>query len=148
MAQYPLINGLRFDYSSVEIAVGSATIVGVSELSYSSKLEPGKVRGTSAQVNGRTRGQYEAEGSMTLFKQEADELLALLGPGFMEVAFPVTVHYAESGQPLITDRLIGARIKSMENSHKEGSDALTVKFDLDLIAIVHNGLAPITGLVV
>lgn len=146
MAQYPLINGLRFDFSSVEANINGQVYTGVSELDYSHKLEPGKVRGTSAQVNGRTRGQYEPDGSFSMYKQEAAEFIAALGPGFMEQAFDIVVHYSEVGQPLITDRLIGCRIKSSGNSHKEGADALTVKFELDIIAVIENGIAPITGL--
>ena len=146
MADYPLIRGLRYDYSSVDINVNGRGVTGVTEIEYSHKLEPGKVRGTSAQVLGRTRGQYEAEGSFTMPKQEADELRAALGAGYMERSFDVVVHYAERGQPLSTDRLVACRIKSESNSHKEGSDALAVKFDLDVIALISNGTPAISGL--
>ena len=146
MATYPDINGLRYDYSSAEINVAGRVITGVKEVRYSHKLEPGKVRGTSAQINGRTRGQYEAEASITLYKQEAQELIAALGAGYMEVAFEVVVHYADAGQPVTTDRIVGCRIKSQENSHQEGSDALSVKFDLDVIAVIENGVEPIRNL--
>ena len=146
MADYPLINGLRFDYSSVEINANGSVLRGVKEISYSHKLEPGLVRGTSAQIQGRTRGQYEPEGSMTLYKQEALELIQALGGGYMEKSFDLVVHFSDFGQPLITDRVLGCRIKSEEDSHQEGSDALVTKFDLSVIAVIKGGIDPISNL--
>ncbi len=140
---YPLVNGNRHDYSSVEINVNSRIFTGVSEVSYSDALEPGKIRGTSAMKNGRTRGEYDPDGSITLYKSEFQELIAALGAGYMEVSFPIVVHYQEPGSPIITDRLIGCRIKKAEDSHKEGSEALVVKCDLDIMGVVRNGVTPV-----
>jgi hypothetical protein len=143
---YPLINGLRLDYSCVEVNANGKTFTGVTEVNYTQKLEPGKVRGTSAQVNGRTRGQYDPDASITMLKEDAQELIAALGAGYMERPFDIVVHYSAAAGATLTDRIVGCRIKESGNAHKEGGDALSVKFALDVIAIIENGVAPVTGL--
>lgn len=142
---YPLIRGNRFDYSSIEANINGAVFVGISEIDYSHKLDPGMMRGTSALPNGRTRGQYEAKGSITLYKSEAAELIAALGDGYLERSFDIVVHYAEAGSPMVTDTLIGCRIVDDGNSHKEGNDALTQKLELSIMRVDMNGVKPVRG---
>ena len=47
----------------------------------------------------------------------------------------ITVMYAEANQPVVTDTLEGARIIKPRAGGAEGTDPLTVKFDLDLTRI-------------
>lgn len=144
--QYPDVNGIRYDFSSVECNVGGQPVTGVKSVSYKHGLKPGVVRGTSAQKNGRTRGQYDPEASLTLYKAEADELIARLGNGYMEIPFDVTVHFADVGQAVTTTLIRAARITDEEEEHEEGTDALVVKFTLDPMAVVKNGVAPIRNM--
>jgi hypothetical protein len=146
MADYPLVNGVRYDYSSCEIVVAGVTVIGVKSVNYKHALKPGTVRGTSAQKNGRTRGQYEPEASFTMYKQEADELIERLGAGYMEISFDMVIHYADEGQPVKTTRVVGCRIADESDEHEEGTDALVTKFELDVMAVVKNGIAPIRNL--
>ena len=144
MAQkYPLINGVRHDYSSVEIMIKGARVFGVKDISYSSKLDPGKVTGTHAAILGRTRGQLTEEGSFTLYEAEWSDLLGALGNAFMEKGFHITVNYREDGQPMVTDRLIGCRLTSVEHSPASGSEPLTVKLSVHVMKITRNGLDPV-----
>ncbi|MFN7135502.1 MAG: hypothetical protein ACK4N5_25750 [Myxococcales bacterium] len=139
--RYPLINGNRHDFSSIEVKINGTIFLGVEEITYSHRLEPGKVIGTKAQLLGRTRGQYEPEASLTLFKQEYHDLIRRLGAGgagYMETAFDVVVSYSEKqdGRDVVLcDRIVGCRIKGVDNSHRSGSDALKVKVDLSVIRI-------------
>lgn len=146
MATYPLINGVRYDFSSIEARIAGQLFLGFKEISYNETLEPGEVRGTSAQLLARTRGEYKAEGSVTLFKQEWAELLALLGNGYLEVVFPIVVHYADTAMPVITDNLVGVRLKGGDNAHSQGTDPLVVKSDLHIMYIKQAGLKPLTNL--
>lgn len=145
-AEYPQVNGVRYDYSSVEINVNGRIIKGVKSISYKHALKPGVVRGTSAQKNGRTRGQYEPEASFTMYKQEADEFIESLGNGYMERSFNVVVNYSDDGQPVKTTRIIGARIADESDENEEGTDALCTKFELDVIAVIKNGVSPMRNL--
>lgn len=149
---YPLVNGNRYDFSSVEIRVAGALFNGVKEVTYSQTLEPGIVRGNRAQVIGRTRGPLDAEGNLTLYKLEFQALiqaLQLLGAptqaGFMEVPFDVVVNYAEVGQPVIQDTLRGCRIKKYEDTGSEGGEPIATSVDLHIMLILSGDLPPIAG---
>jgi hypothetical protein len=145
---YPLINGHRYDFSSVEIVAAARIFNGVKSLKYTQSLEPGKVRGNRSQVIGRTRGPLDSEGSVELYRLEFQELIAALaqlrpGVGYMEAPFDIVATYSEVGSTVLTDVLQGCRIKKHENSGQEGGDALTVACDLDIMMVLPGGVAPI-----
>ncbi len=146
---YPLVNGARQEWSSVELKIKGAVAIGVKEFSYNDKLEPTKVYGLHAQPLGRTRGVYSAEASITLLLDEANTLIQALGDGFKEVTFDITCAYSEGGAT-ITDEIIGCRIKGLDQSLSQGADGAVRKFDLDVMYIVWNGkeslAAPLKGL--
>ena len=140
---YPLVNGTRFDFSSIETDVNGVVNKGYKEISYSHKLEPGQVKGNSPQVLGRTTGEYSAEGSLTMFLSEWDELKRSLSPGYMTTVFTISVAYNDDGEPLQVDNLLGCRIKNVEKQHSQGGDPLAMKIDLDILYIRENGDDPL-----
>ena len=146
MAIYPDVNGVRYDFSSIDINVEGAIFKGYTAVSYSHKLEPGKLRGTSPQVLGRTTGEYDCEGSVTLALEEWTELRAALGNGFMAKVFGIVVTYGNDAQPVTSDELVGCRIKNVEKDHSQGTDALAVKLDLDIMYIVEDGYTAVPGM--
>ncbi len=141
----PLINGVHFDYSSVRVSFdGGEPEIHVLEISYKDALEPGEVRGTSARVTGRTRGQYKPEASFTMTKAAWAEFCIGLGIGYMEKVFEIFVNYAELGLPVVPDIISGCRIKNVDESHSDGNaDALKVKVDLHVMHIVRAGNVPL-----
>lgn len=144
---YPLINGVRYDWSSVDIKIDGLIYGGVKEISYSNSLEPGKLRGNKAQFIGRTRGEYSAEASITLYRLEYHALIEALWAkgGYMEVSFNIFASYSEAPPaPVITDHLLGCRIKKDDFSGSEGGDPQAVKLDLDLMMMLPNGREPIS----
>lgn len=144
-----LINGVRYDFSSIELTINGLTYSAVQEISYTHELQPGILRGTRPGKLGRTRGQYDANGSLVMYKSDYQQFITLLQAtnpltGYMEKNFLVTVIYEEIGSgELITDVLQGCRIVSEENSHSEGSDALQVTAQLDIMQVIPNGMTPI-----
>jgi hypothetical protein len=144
MADNPTINGHRYGWASVEFHVEGDRFPDITEITYSTSGEPGKVRGTGMRVVGRTRGEADHEGSVTMNKSQANRFIASLGDGFMLKSFNIDVHYKEDmgeGSP-ITDILTGCRITNMEDSPKHGPDGLTVKFDLHILRIYYDGYDP------
>lgn len=147
---YPLVNGHRHDFSSVEITAGARTFNGVKSIKYSQTLEPGKVRGNRSQIIGRTRGPLDSDGSIELYRLEFQDLIRVLaalrpGVGYMEAVFDITVTFAESGTEVMQDVLQGCRIKKHEGNGQEGGDAITVACDLDIMMVLPGGVAPIGG---
>lgn len=146
MATYPLINGNKYDYSSIEIDIDGTLFTGVKEISFTHGLEPGEVRGTRAELIGRTRGEYTAEGSMVVFSEEYAEIIAALGDGFMEKSFPITITYSDTNVPTQVNRLIGCRITSVEGGGSQGTDPLEVSLDLSVFRVETDGLNPVSGM--
>lgn len=143
---YPDVNGNRYDHSSVEITLLGQRFDGVKSVSYKQMLEPGEVRGNRAQLIGRTRGKYSAEGNIELYRLEYDAVCALIraqGKGLLETSFDIVVNYTENGTDVSTDKLIGCRFKSDDTSSQEGGDAITVKLDLHVMKLIKNGTSPI-----
>lgn len=142
---YPLILGHRHSWSSIEIGIGpSGNVVrGVSSIDYGDGLTPGKMRGTGPNVVGRTRGEYDGDAELEMYRLEWENLKSQLGQngvGFGEASFSITVQYAESGQPVVTDTLEGCRITKVRTGGAEGSDPTKVKLSIDLMRILHNGV--------
>lgn len=148
---YPLVNGHRYSFVSIEFGANGAIMRGVSSIDYGDELTPGKMRGTGPNVIGRTRGEYDGDGEVEMYRLEWENLkstLGVAGVGFGETAWPITVTYGETGQPVVTDTLEGCRITKVRTGGQEGSDPTKVKLTIDLLRILHNGVpiyTPTTG---
>lgn len=145
--QYPLINGKRYSFSSIDFRIGTISILGISEISYSSSIEPGTVRGTHPQILGYTKGEYSCEASVSIYKEEWNEaiipLTTISRQGLLELILPpITVTYAEAGNATWTDLLVGCRISSIEDSVSSGTDPATVTISLMPLYIEYNGVKP------
>lgn len=135
-----VINGIQWDWSSVEVTVDNRPFGGVKSLDWDHGLEPGEGRGTRAQVALRSRGKYSASGSMEMYAFEYGQLIAQLGlggvRGYMEYAFDIKVGYSELNLPQTSFLIPGARIKKESRSHSEDGGLLTVKVDLHLLRVI------------
>lgn len=147
MADFPLVNGNRFSWASIVLNANGTEITGITEISYSHKLEPGTVRGAGPWKAGRTRGEYTAEGSLTLLRSDWDAFRDSLGDGFLEIDFTTSVSYSEVAEgPVVTDELVGCRIKGPEHSPSQGTDPTTVQLPLDILYILENGKLPLKNM--
>jgi hypothetical protein len=144
-APFPDINGNKFAWSSVDLRADGNRYLGVKSLNYSQELAPGEVYGTHAQKIGRTRGELKPDGALEMFKQDADAMLNAFGNGYMEHSFDVYAAYRE-GTTISTVVLHGCRIKKVDDSHSQGTDALTTKLDLDVMWIERNNQAPLVAM--
>ncbi len=138
--KYPLINGITHSWASIEINVKGEVFTGVVSISYGSTLEPGEVRGKGSQVIARTQGEETNTASIELLREDAQALLAALGPGYGVVPFEIVVNYESEGLNVITDTLKACRIKGVQQDHGQGPDGLTVSLELHPMAILLNGL--------
>lgn len=145
---YPLINGVRHSWSSIEIRVAGQIVLGFTEINYSPTLEPGEVRGAGPRVIAHTLGQGSYEGDFTILLEEFKALTALLGQSgpFMTVPFDIIVTYDEEGSGLstIVDTIIGARITKFEAGNSSGStDASTRKCTIKYLGLLVDGVDPL-----
>lgn len=131
---YPLVNGTRYEWSSIEAKVAGDIVIGFKEINFDDSLEPTLVYGTHAQPMGRTRGVYKANADMTLYLDEANTLIQKLGAGFKETPFDITVAYSEGGAT-ITAEIVGCRIKTNSVGNSQGADPSTMKFELSVMFV-------------
>lgn len=152
---YPLINGHRYSFASIELTANFLPFVGIKSINYSQELEPGDVYGTGSNKIGRTRGKANASCDFEMYRFEWENLKVTLGRGgigYGEQPFNITVCYAEAAilgipQPVITDLIEGVRITKAEFSNQEGSDATTVKLTTNVMRVKEGvALQTITGL--
>jgi hypothetical protein len=149
-----IIQGQRYDAGSYTLSLGGYAPLGVATLSYSDGLESQKLWGIHSEPIGRTRGKYDAEGSIALYKHEAMEWISFLsklpkpdftsppGDGYMEVEFDITVLIL-SGSKKCNDVLRQCRILRMEDSMPSagGGDPAQVTFNLSVMKIKRNLLS-------
>ena len=146
-----LINGHRYDHSSIQANFGALSFTAIQSISYNDSLEPGIQRGQSSKKLGRTRGEYEAAGSLTLLKEDLPELLTLLAAlgqgGYMEAVWDLTVTYSKNlGDPTpAVDKLVGLRITDIADDHSTGSDVLVSELTLNIMELSRNGLSATSG---
>jgi hypothetical protein len=140
--QYPLVNGHRWSWASLEMTFNGLLYVGVKSLNYKPSLKPGLVRGTGSNPIGRTKGEAEYTGDFEMLRLEFDQLVATLGGavrGYGEVAFPIVVTRFEVGSPVSIDIIDGVRIDEVDLSNAQGSDASTAKCTFTAMRMLLNG---------
>lgn len=145
ISKHPRINGNFPDFSSLTAFIRGKAFFGIREVSYKTTREPGTVRGAGPRKLGRTRGEFNHEASIKLLREDAEALRTLLGSGYMEAEFDITVVYQFKGGPLTEDKLFGCVITEDDTSNSSGTDALEITFPLDVMRILYNGLDPIAA---
>ena len=140
---YPLINGHRYSFASIEANFNGQTILGITEVSYKPSLKGTVVYGTTPHPLGRTRGKVENTWSAKMYRLEFERLkltLGVLGQGFGENPFDIVAQYSElPSQPVTTDTILGARIQEADLSNADGTDASMVNLTGDCLGILLNG---------
>ncbi|UZX16559.1 hypothetical protein KQ693_05885 [Thermus sp. PS18] len=130
----PTINGYIPDWGSIEVSVAGKKYE-AKEINYSIKAERTAVYGSQGKKLGYTRGHVDYEADVTLYIEDAVDLLNTLGNGYMEKTLDITVSYTLGNGRVVTDRLIGCRIKEVSDGHSQGNEPLTRKFSLDVAEV-------------
>lgn len=140
--RYPDVNGVRTSYCSIEFGLDGIPAIGVDSINYRDTHEIGKIRGSSASPIGRTRGNGDAEGDITIYQAEWNSIflpkLTRGGAfGYAELAWPVKIVYAELLSPddTVTDRLEGVRLTAADIANAQGTDATKIKLTMNIMKI-------------
>ena len=147
---YPLINGVRHDFSSIEMIFGLRRVIGCKAVNYKRERKREYVYGTSPDPLGKTRGVNEYSADVELYLSEWALVQEI--PGYGDIPFLVVVTYSSNGVDTIVDTLEGCTIDSTDAANGQGPAALTRKIDLNPTKIRFNGrddmLVPLLGLAV
>lgn len=145
--QYPLVNGVRHSWASIELKVGNQ-IYYATAVNYSRKRNRTMVRQNHPDPVGKTRGANEYSADLELLLAEFNGLQAALitqanssgnNGGYGDVFFSVVVSYTESGLDTVTDTILGCTLDSTEASNTEGTDPSKRKTDLAPLKILFAG---------
>lgn len=99
--------GTMQGWSQITANLLGRDLEGITELSYTDTVTKENVYGAGQYPIGRSQGNYEAEASITLLKEEVDALRLSMPPGkrLQDLApFDITVVYEREGI-LLTDRV-------------------------------------------
>lgn len=143
-APYPLINGVRHSWASIEIKVNDDIVLGITEINYDDTLDPSEVYGAGPRPIAFTLGKASFKGDFTILLEEFDALIQKLGAGWKAQSFDIIVTYDESGSGLstIVDTVKGCRITNTEGSNSSAnSDATVRKLPFKCLDILWNGLS-------
>jgi hypothetical protein len=151
MLQAPIINGKRFGFSSLTPHVNGLPILGrtFTGISYSDNVERGEVRAGSPLPLGHTRGDYKAEGSLEMPKEEFDLFLTAITLngliGYYEASFEMTMEYSEllsPGSPVLVDHANGCKLNGTGQEYSRGPEGLVVRVPLYIHYLILNGKMP------
>ena len=115
-----------------------------TKVSYSHTVERVAVEGNQRIILGFTKGTYKAESSFSMTLRKYRELIQFLGNGYFDKTFVVNVSFApDDGDTIISDEIIGCKLKKTGKDFSKGNDALEVEIELDVVKIKEDGLEPI-----
>ncbi len=144
---YPLINKKAYSHNNVSFKVNGKRCMGLKEINYKHKRDPGEARGTHPQVLGTTVGEYKAEGDITIYKADFDALILILGDGWMQAQNYLEMSYREQGMPFVTDQLFGVEFLGSDKK-SSGKDPNEVKLELHIKYIIENGVKPLKDMLI
>lgn len=147
--QYPLVNGFRHAWSSVEIRTAGDITLGCTEINYSLKTDRSYVRGAGALPIGQTLGNYTYEADLSILVSEFDQFMTLLGEQATTKFWDIVVSYDAgiglvdgSSLSVVQDTIQACSITEIGASASSGSsDALVRKLTLMPTLILWNGVA-------
>ena len=142
--QYPLINGVRHSFSSIELNLAGLIFVGFKSINYTRTRSRTMVYGNHPDPIGKTQGTNEYKSDCELYFAEFTLFQAELGPGYGDVPFVLLVTYTSNGFDTVQDTISGCTLDSTEASNSQGTDPTTRKFELNPIKILFNGLEDLT----
>lgn len=150
MNEFPLIQGQMVSWAEIgvklEIYDGpSFQTTDFAAIDWDDALEPGKVRGTGPHIIGRTTGEYDANGSMTMYYEKSvafQNELAQINPKIGLVQFDLMVQWsplAGEGETF-TVKLVGCRLAGRQVSSAPGTDATQKVMPLSVVRVEENGI--------
>jgi hypothetical protein len=131
MAQ-PLINGVAYTWSQVNINVLGRLVVGIVAIDYSDKQDMQDNYGQGNYVVSRGIGKIMCEASVTLEAAEVEALQLASPTGRIQdiPEFDVPISYIDNADVLATHTLKNVRFKENKRSAKSGDMTMEVELPL------------------
>lgn len=148
MLEKTTINGFTYSHQCFTMRItglDDLELTGVKSINYKATNNRGKIYGNSPRRLASTVGQMETSGSLELALAEFELLTTRLGNGWTEKAFDLIIEFMlpggdKAGATPVRHVLKTCTLISPDHSSTEGTDATTVKLDLDYAELQHNSL--------
>lgn len=149
--EYPLINGQMVSWAEIAIPLeiydaASFKTADFASIDFSDKLEGAKVRGTGPRVQGRTVGEYDADGSISMYYDKYIAFQAALNAikpnqiGLVPFDIPVSWTPLDGIGTVHTAKLVACRIAGRGVSASPGPDAIVVTLPLSIMHLELDGV--------
>lgn len=135
------INGNYYDWESIEITLPGGTLIDVNEISYQDEKEITEVYGKGGMPRGYGRGNYKAEGKLTLKREEFNRMAALVGT-FETAPLPIVCRYANDDQDEAIDVLKDCKFNTREFKAAQGDTSFNVTLGFRILGGVFAGGLP------
>lgn len=137
---YPLINGVRHSFASIELKLNGQIFIGFKSINYTRTRSRSLVRGNSPDPLGKTQGDNDYSADFELYLAEWNLFQSQLGPGYGDKFYQILATYSANGFDTIQDVINGCTVDSTEASQSQGPDPLVRKFDAKPLKILFNGI--------
>jgi len=128
----PLINGVNYNYASIQFVLFGVPVVGITDIKYTSKQEKTNNYGAGYEPVSRGYGKKEYDGSIEVYQDEWKKVIAA-SPNRDPLSIPwfdITVTYGDSLANLTTDILQAAEFLEDPFEAKTGDTKLMAKIPL------------------
>lgn len=152
---YPLINGERHDFTSIELKIAGQIFVGFKSINYKRTRTRTTLYGNAKDPIGKTGGTNAYTCDFELYLAEWKLLKAILkkaaaaqpgivsgvapGSGYGDVFFQIIVTYGSSQFDTYTDTINGNSADEIEGSQAQGPDGLFRKIGTNPLKIIEDG---------
>lgn len=155
--QYPLINGAMVSWAELGVSLGiyggpSFRTSDFAALDWDESLTPAKVKGQGPRMIGRTVGEHDANGSMSMYLDAFTQFqkalsAAALSKGFSGiglVVFDVFGSYSPLDGPnpaaVHSVKLVGCRLQQRGSKNEPSAEAIVIECPLSVVRIEVDGI--------
>lgn len=125
--------GAMKGWNNITLNIMGRDVEGINAVSYSDSMTKENVLGAGAYPIGRSRGNYEAESSITLYKEEVDALKMALMPGkrLIDIApFDIVVEYENDRGQILKDVIRNCEFKGDGVEVSQGDGTISNEYEL------------------
>ncbi len=120
-------------WNSVKVNMLARDVEGITGVKYDDNVSKENVKGAGIYPVGRAVTGYEANASITLYKEEVDALMRSLPPGkrLQDIApFDITVVYMNDAFLIQTDRIRNCEFTNVGIDVKQGDGTIATEYTL------------------
>lgn len=137
-----MINGVTYDWESITVTLPTGQIVEIQDIEYSDEKDSTEVYGKGAMPRAYGRGNYKAEGKMTILRSDLVALTTLAGT-YELPPLPIVVSYDNEDLSLQADLLKDCKLTKRSARSSQGDQTAPVELEFKIFGgIWLNGVPP------